>query len=399
MKKVYLINPLSQKEIVSNFKSLAVHPEGIDIMDKKAVFYTFKIKSLSSPAANILKQEALSAGAELATAWSVIKDPDILTDAILMGTYRQIEIVSDKITAQQFGLSTVADELRASIKNLFHQHPVLRYKNAFLNFLDGPKLMGVVNVTPDSFSDGGKFFSTEAAVEHGMALYQGGADILDIGGESTRPESESISSEEEKKRVIPVIKQLREKIQIPISIDTMKADVAAEAIENGADIVNDVSAMSFDNTMPAVIKRYGVGIILMHMKGTPKTMQVNPEYNDVVGEILSYLEQRARYAMEMGIGKEYIAIDPGIGFGKTIKHNLLILKNINAFRALGFPLLIGVSRKSFIGKLTNTDTVERLHGSIASAIWAATHGVDIIRVHDIKETKQALSMTHHIMDA
>ncbi len=399
MKKVYLLSPVSVREISSHFKSLEVHPEGIDIMNKKAVFYTFKIKSLSSPAANILKQEALAAGAELATAWSVIKDPDTITDAILMGTYRQIEIISDKIASQQFGLSVVAEELRTDIKNLFHPHPVLKYKDSFLSFTDGPRLMGIINVTPDSFSDGGKYFSTQAAVEHGIALAEQGADILDIGGESTKPGAESVDSEEEKRRVLPVIKQLREKVKIPLSIDTMKADVAAQALENGADIVNDVSALSFDNAMPEVIKRYRAGVVLMHMQGTPRTMQSSPEYHDVIGEILSYLEQRAHYAEQMGIDKEHIAIDPGIGFGKTIKHNLLILKGIKAFKALGFPVLVGASRKSFIGKITDTDADERLSGSLASALWAATHGVDIIRVHDIKETKQALLMTNHIMDS
>ncbi len=399
MKKVYLLSPLSEREIASQFKSLAVHPEGIDIMDKKAVFYTFKIKSLSSPAANILKQEALAAGAELATAWSVIKDPDTITDALLMGTYRQLEIISDKIMSQQFGLSAVAGELRTAITNLFRRHPVLKYKDSSLDFMNGPKLMGILNVTPDSFSDGGKFFSTEAAVEHGLKLCEDGADILDIGGESTKPGNESISPEEEKRRVIPVIKQLRDKIKIPISIDTMKADVAAGALENGADIVNDVSAMGFDRAMPGVVKKYRAGVILMHMKGTPGTMQINPEYNDVIGEILSYLEQRADYAVQAGIDKEHIALDPGIGFGKTTEHNLLILKDIKAFAALGFPVLAGASRKSFIGKLTGTDMRERLPGSLASALWAASQGVDIIRVHDIKETKQALLMINHIMDA
>ena len=399
MKKVYLLSPVSVREIAAHFKSLAVHPEGIEIMGKKAVLYTFKIKSLSSPAANILKQEALAAGAELATAWSVIKDPNTMSDALLMGTYRQIELVSDKIASQQFGLSAVAEELRTALQNLFHRHPVLKYKDSSLMFTDGPKLMGVVNVTPDSFSDGGKFFSTQAAVEHGIALAEQGADILDIGGESTKPGSESVGSEEETRRVLPVIKQLREKVKIPLSVDTMKADVAAEALENGADIVNDVSAMSFDNAMSGVVKKYRAGVVLMHMQGTPRTMQMSPEYHDVIGEILSYLEQRANFAVQMGIDREHIAIDPGIGFGKTIRHNLLILKEIKAFKALGFPVLIGASRKSFIGKITESDTGERLSGSLASALWAATHGVDIIRVHDIKETKQALVMTNHIMDS
>ena len=399
MRKVYLLNPLDTREIASKFKSLSVHPAGIDIMQKKAVFYAFKIKSLSSPAANILKQEALAAGADLATAWKVIKEPDIITDAILIGTHRQIELIADKIASQQFGLSAIADELKSCLKNLFEQHHAFKYKDSTIDFFNGPKLMGILNVTPDSFYDGGKFVSTKAAVEHGIALYEAGADIIDVGGESTRPGSEAVSPEEEKKRVIPVIKQLKDKIKVPISIDTMKAEVALEALENGADIVNDVSAMSFDQKMPEIIRQHRAGVILMHMKGTPKSMQVNPEYDDVIAEILSYLEQRVGYAVQMGIDRECIAIDPGIGFGKTVQHNLLILKHIKAFKTLGYPVVLGASRKSFIGKLTNTDVTERLWGSLASAVWATSQGVDIIRVHDIKETKYALSILKHIMDA
>ncbi|MGC8579379.1 MAG: dihydropteroate synthase [bacterium] len=399
MKKVYLLNPLNVREVISLFKSLSVHHDGIDIMQKKSMFYTFMIKSLSAPAANILKQEALAAGAELATAWSVIKDSNSVTDAVLMGTYRQIELIANKIASQQFGLSSIAGELMNSLQNLFHKHYLLKYRDSMLDFFNGPKLMGILNVTPDSFYDGGRFFSVEAAVEHGVSLCEAGADIIDIGGESTRPGSEPVDSEEEKKRVIPVIRQLRKKVSIPISIDTMKADVATEALENGADIVNDISAMSFDDKMSEVVKKYRAGVILMHMQGTPKSMQLNPQYNDVVAEILNYLNQRAEFAMEMGIEKEYIAVDPGIGFGKTVHHNLLILKHIKAFKALGFALAIGTSRKSFIGKLTDTEVNDRLWGSLATAIWSATQGVDIIRVHDIKETRYAMSILKHIMDA
>ncbi len=399
MKRVYLLNPLSVKEIVSHFKSLSVHPGGIEIMGKKSIFYTFKIKSLSSPAANILKQEALAAGADLATAWSVIKASDTTTDAILAGTHRQIEIMVQKIKTQQFGLPLIAGELESAIKNLTRLHPGFKCRNSGIDFTAGPKIMGIVNITPDSFSDGGKYFSTDAAVEQGMNLYEQGADLLDIGGESTRPGSKSIDAKEEMRRVIPVIKRLKEELKIPVSIDTTKSVVAKAAIDNGADIVNDISALTHDPRMPDIIKRYRTGVVLMHMKGTPKTMQKAPVYGDVIADILSFLEQQADYALQRGIGREHIIVDPGIGFGKTLKHNLLILKHLKAFKALGFPLIVGASRKSFIGRLTDTVVEQRIHGSIATAVWAAAHGVDIIRVHDVKETKQALLMIKHIMDA
>lgn len=398
MKRVYLLNPVSDREVVSYFQAIAVHPDGIEIMEKKSAFYTFRIKDLTSPAANVLKQEALAAGAELATAWNVIKDPDITADALLMGTYRQMEIIVRKIKAQQFGLSDIAVQLESAIGNLFNASVHFRYRDTSMDFENGPKLMGVVNVTPDSFSDGKRYFSADAAVAHALSLCEDGADIIDIGGESTRPGSDPVDAGEEKRRVIPVIKRLREKTGIPISIDTVKSEVAAQALENGADIVNDVSAMTFDPDMPHVIGKYRAGVVLMHMKGTPKTMQVEPEYGDVMAEVLSFLEQRAAAAEKAGIGRDCIILDPGIGFGKTIRHNLLLLKHIRAFKSLGFPVLVGASRKSFIGQLANAGTGDRMPGSIAAAVWAAAQGVDIIRVHDVKETKQALTITQHIRE-
>ncbi len=399
MKKVYLLSPVSAREMASYFRSLKAHEDGIEIMEKKAVFYAFRIKALSAPAANILKQEALAAGAELATAWSVIKDPGTLTDAILTGTYRQIEIVCAKIKDQQFGLPPVADELLAAIGCLFGRKTVLKYGDSVMEFGGGPRLMGVLNVTPDSFSDGGRFFSPEAAVEHGLELCEQGADMLDVGGESTRPGSEAVDAEEEKRRVVPVIRRLRERVKIPISIDTMKSEVAAGAMENGADIVNDVSAMGFDDRMPEVVRRYKAGVVLMHMQGTPKTMQQGPAYTDVMEEVLTYLDRRVRYATGMGIERDRIAVDPGIGFGKTVRHNLLLLKHVRAFKALGLPLLVGASRKSFVGKLADAGTDERVPGSLAAAVWAAAHGADILRVHDVRETRQALAIARSIMDA
>ena len=400
MKQVCLVSPVSLREIDARLEALSVHREGREIMNRKAVYYTFRITSLSAPAANILKQEALAAGAELATAWSVIKATDTISDALLMGTYRQLGLITDKIASQQFGLPSIADELRTALDNLFQEHRTFRCRTAVLDFSGRPKLMGILNVTPDSFSDGGRYFSPEAAVEHGLALCGEGADLLDIGGESTKPGSAPVSAEEEKRRVIPVIRELRKRVGIPLSVDTTKAAVAAAALDNGADIVNDISAMTIDPGMSGVVKKFGAGVVLMHMQGTPATMQSNPSYTDVVLEVLSYLEERARYAInEAGIERECIAVDPGIGFGKTIDHNLALLKDIRAFRTLGFPVLAGTSRKSFIGRLTGTDTGERVPGSLATAVWAATHGVDIIRVHDIRETKQALSMINHILDA
>ncbi len=399
MKKVYLINLLSRKEIVTYFKSISVHTEGINIMDKKSLFYMFKINGLASPAANILKQEALSAGAELATSWRVIVDSRAKTDAFLIGTLRQIDIISKKIKEQQFGLAPISEELEQAIKNLLNNTARLKYKNHFFNLTGRPVIMGILNVTPDSFSDGGRFAFKDTAVEKALELVKEGADIIDIGGESTRPGAVSVDAEEEINRVMPVVKELRKHTKTTISIDTMKSAVALKALENGADIVNDVSAMRHDPAMIHVVKNYRSGIVLMHMRGTPRTMQTSIRYKDVLAEVLTFLDDRIKYAINNGIEKERIIIDPGIGFGKALSHNLLLLKNIRTFKTLGVPVLVGVSRKSFIGKITGVDVDQRLYGSLSSALWCVTQGVDIIRVHDIKETKQAIDVIKGIMNA
>ncbi len=249
--------------------------------------------------------------------------------------------------------------------------------------------MGILNVTPDSFYDGGKFFDLDKALERGIKIFEEGADIIDIGGESTRPFSEAVPLEEELKRVIPVIEKLRKKIDIPISIDTRKAKVAWEALKKGANIVNDISGLRDDPEMVKVVKKFDAGIIIMHIRGTPKNMQQNPFYEDTIKEIKDELKERIDFALKNGIKKEKIVIDPGIGFGKRVFDNLLILKNIDEFKKLGFPLLIGHSRKSFIGKVLGIEKPEdRLVGTLAITAFLYLKKVNIVRVHDVIETKQ-----------
>lgn len=255
------------------------------------------------------------------------------------------------------------------------------------------RLMGVVNVTPDSFYDGGLHFSVDNAVRHGERLIAEGADILDIGGESSRPGAEAVPLAEEMKRVLPVVERLAIQVDVPISIDTYKEPVARSALDLGATIVNDISALRFDPNMARTIAKKGARVILMHMKGTPRDMQKNPTYEDAVAEIKDFLIERANFAISRGIPREAIMIDPGIGFGKMLEHNLEILANIRAFKECGFPVVIGTSRKSFIGKiLGDIPPAERLYGSLGSAIYSAMNGADIIRVHDLRETKQALEI-------
>lgn len=255
-----------------------------------------------------------------------------------------------------------------------------------------PKIMGIVNVTPDSFSDGGKFFNSDNAIEHALKLIDEGADIIDIGGESTRPGANPVTPEEELLRVIPVIKALGSK-NACISIDTRNAVVMKAALEAGVSLVNDISALTHDPDGFALIRDSGAEICLMHMAGIPKTMQENVNYNNVLEDIFNYLSNRINVCLDAGISQNKIIIDPGIGFGKSLEHNLLLISNISKFHDLGCRILLGTSRKSFIAALSkNAPVHERLGGSISSIIYAASQGVDIVRVHDVKETIQALNV-------
>lgn len=262
-----------------------------------------------------------------------------------------------------------------------------------------PVLMGVVNVTPDSFSDGGDFLESETAVAHGRALLLKGAHILDIGGESTRPNAEIISVEEELRRVIPVIEGLKEHAPY-ISIDTRNAKVMRAAIKAGANIVNDVSALTHDPESASVIAQSDVSVCLMHMQGTPQTMQNAPSYENVVDDILRYFDELLDFCIGAGIHRDKIILDPGIGFGKTLEHNLSLLKNLKAFKCFGLPLLLGVSRKSFIAAASKGESAgDRLPGSLAAALWGLEQGADIFRVHDVAETAQAFAIHRAIKAA
>lgn len=259
--------------------------------------------------------------------------------------------------------------------------------------------MGILNVTPDSFSDGGLFFDRQDAVAHGMALEQAGADIIDIGGESSRPFSEPVLAEEEIRRVVPVIEELADRVSVPISIDTTKAEVAKRALEAGAVIVNDIGALRLDPDLGGLVADRGVPIVLMHMLGTPKTMQNDPHYDDVVTEVKDFLANAIARAEAAGIDRKKTVIDPGIGFGKTVNHNLRLIEGLGALQALDVPILIGPSRKSFIQKLLGPDDERREIGTQAAVTAAALNGVHIVRVHDVERTRGTLKLVDAIMNS
>ena len=265
--------------------------------------------------------------------------------------------------------------------------------------LNRTALMGVLNVTPDSFSDGGKFFDSGRAVERGVELAVEGAEIIDIGGESTRPGARPVAVAEEIERVIPVIRGLRARTQVPLSIDTYKVEVARRALAEGADIVNDISALRLDARMASLVASEKVPVVLMHMQGMPQTMQTNPSYVDVVAEVTEFLRVRAQAAVDAGIDPAAIVIDPGIGFGKNLEHNLMLLRNLPVLGALGFPVLVGVSRKTFIGKILAAGPEDRLEGSLAAACIAILGGAQIIRVHDVQQTVRAVRIVDAVLAA
>jgi len=257
-------------------------------------------------------------------------------------------------------------------------------------------VIGVLNVTPDSFSDGGRFFRLDDAVRQAEEMAAEGADLIDIGGESSRPGSDSLSLDEELHRVIPVVEALAKRISVPLSVDTYKAEVARQALDTGASLVNDISAMRFDPRMRKLVAERGVPIVLMHMLGTPKNMQAHPFYKDVIGEICAFLEERISEAVSAGIERTQIIVDPGIGFGKRVEDNLEIVRRLDAFHTLGCPLLLGPSRKSFIGKVLDLPVEERLEGTAAVVALSVLRGVHLIRVHDVGQMVRVVRMVERI---
>jgi dihydropteroate synthase len=275
--------------------------------------------------------------------------------------------------------------------------PPIRAGNLTMYFHRRPYLMGILNVTPDSFSDGGKFFDSKKAIDQALKIVEEGADILDVGGESTRPGSDPLPEEEEIKRVLPVIQAAVRYTTVPVSIDTTKAGVAKAALDAGAAMVNDVSSLRFDDRMGRVVAEAGVPLVVMHMRGVPKTMQAGPiEYRDLLGEIRTFLEQAVKKAVDAGVEGDQIIVDPGIGFGKTPEHNLTILNRIGELLSLGRPVLVGPSRKAFIGKVLDKDVEGRLHGTAAAVAAAVAGGAHILRVHDVGAMRDVIAVARAI---
>lgn len=374
-------------------EELGVDPEGIKIMTPKILSFAVRLSGVEMRAANILKQNMLAHGGDVALPKDAYELNTEETDLIIIGTLKHFEQLYLSLLDQAFCLPEIAGEIKEALLCYESNARVLHAGDFLLDFGERTYVMGILNVTPDSFADGGRYSNVQAAVEHGLQMAAEGADIIDIGGESTRPGAEPVPIEEELKRTIPVIEGLCARLNMPISIDTYKFEVARKALDAGAAIVNDISALRADKKMAKLVADRNVPVIIMHMQGTPKNMQKHPQYKDVMGEIIAFLRERGEHALREGVLRERIIVDPGIGFGKTLTHNLQIMRRLPELRSLGFPILMGTSRKSFIGFALDLPVEERLEGTAATVAYSIAQGANIIRVHDVKEMARVARMT------
>jgi len=377
---------------------VGVDPTGMKLMMGKTLHYNLKVEGITPRMANFLKQEMLSVGGDAALDKRGLDCSSLSTDALLMGTQKQFEKLFSKLE-QYPDLHPFGQSLKEILRNLSRAHYTIRCRKRTFTLGKQTLLMGILNITPDSFSDGGLFFDKEKAIARGLKMVEEGADFIDIGGESTRPGSQPLGLDEELRRVIPVIEFLAREVDVPISIDTYKSTVAKKAIEAGAQIINDISGLYLDSLLSQVAAKEDVPLVLMHIRGNPETMQKNIHYESLFSEIIQYLKDSIRRAESAGVDPEQIIIDPGIGFGKTVEDNLLILKNLKEFKILGKPLLLGTSRKSFIGKILNADVTERVEGSLSSIVVGVLNGAHIIRCHDVLQAKRAIAIADAVRQA
>lgn len=393
---MYLVNFSSSQELKQMMLEAGVDLYGIKIMLPKASSLVLRINDLACIKANILKQEMLSLSGDAAVSRQSLTGKIKKTDCFLMGNLSQYQRLSEKLAHQPLGLSKIGEEIQELIQNSEVDNFDLRFGNYKLKVTpEKCFIVGIVNLTPDSFSSDGFYNQPKKALIYAKKLIRDGADIIDLGGESTRPGAKPVSLKDELARVIPVIKSLAKNINVPISIDTYKPQVAKVALDLGASIINNITGLKALE-MRKVVCRYKAGAVIMHSKGKPKSMQKNPKYNCLIEEIYGYLNKSIEQSLQSGIKAEQLLIDPGIGFGKTFEHNLEILKNLSAFKALRHPILIGPSRKSFIGKINNVGTEECLSGTIAASVFARLKGASFLRVHDVLEVKKAIQVIQAI---
>lgn len=372
--------------------NIKVDPISIKYFTVKDRVYFFYYENIQNKLCNIIKQDMISAGGDAAVSKDVAQFKKGCTNVLLMGTNKQFNIFIKKSFSQPPTIKKIGEEIKGYLKSLNQEEVKFKIKNKTFNCRNKVYLMGIINVTPDSFYDGDRYSDYKAAVKQVRRIIKQGVDIIDIGGESTRPGAEKITPEQEIKRVLPIVKYVRKNFKIPVSVDTYKSKVARAVLDEGAGMINDISGLRFDKDMAGVIAEYKASVVLMHIKGTPVTMQRNPEYKNLMGEIKDYLAEGIKIALDNSIQFDNIIIDPGMGFGKTVEHNYIILRKINELKILRRPVLIGLSRKSLIGKVLNNDPDKRLIGTIALNTLSILNGANIIRIHDIQEHKEVIKL-------
>lgn len=382
-----LVRVESEKDAFRLITELGSDPAGVRIMSRKMVQLAVFAENVQARAAHIMKEVMLSRGGECATPKELLlAEGTERMNVVMIGTLTQLRRAAKNFSVQPFGLKALSRELKEVLARAAGvEARTLQAGGHALEIGGRTHVMGVVNATPDSFSDPGRFARAEDAREGALKMVEDGADIIDIGGESSRPGAEPVPLEEELERTVPLIQSLAGEIEVPISIDTCKAEVAARALDAGAVIINDISGLRFDPGMIPLAAEREVPVVIMHMQGTPRDMQDDPVYDDVVSDICRFLRERTALAIEGGVAPEKILVDPGIGFGKTVEHNLEILRRIEEFRSLPYPLVLGTSRKRFIGSILEKPPDERLMGTAATIAFAIARGVDVVRVHDVPE--------------
>lgn len=390
----------SPDDAAREMRRIGVSDGGVRAMAPKAQTLVLKVSGASVPLAHILKQQMLSIGGDAAVARGVLTHEVDSTDVLLIGTLAQLGSLSQKLSYQQFGLPELGERIAAALVALAPRpRLVLRARHHTLDLAKKVHVMGILNVTPDSFSDGGEFLQPSVALEHALEMVADGADIIDVGGQSSRPGSETIPESEELRRTIPIVERIHGEWQGPISVDTFRAKVAEESLKAGASIVNDITAFTAEPAIAQITARFEAGCVLMHMQGTPATMQENPSYDDLMGQIALFLSSAIAAATGAGVGDDQIAIDPGIGFGKTTAHNLAILRHLPELKVLGKPILVGPSRKGFIGRVLDLQVDDRLEGTLAAAAYAVAQGARILRVHDVKPVVRAAKLVEACMSS